>query len=747
MPEEAQINEVPQVDVSHDEKQGPPETSRGGPLALIRKVFETISRQGDPKTTNIATAIVSQATQIDNQLRNILPDIQEHEKEQIRAEVRKTEIKLGINTPAQRALEASLFIDKPFMDIAQLREDEHPEEMFGIKAWKGWVEARLAAEEIKRELTSEDIRHLHVLMTQGLAPNLRGRVRNNISFGRDYVVKGAPITFTQEQIDAINQNPLLTISFTDDAQRQGYILYPTSTDQISYDKCLATLPVEAREEIIYDPMADANDKLVRALLENFLKHFNSPIPTSRTEVIAKAADLQREFVSIHVFGDGNGRLSKLLMNAYLKKAGIDPAILENGEQDLLYSKDTWEKQVEEGIIQYSEYRKKVDQGKESPREVFFANEYIEFFDMVYRRHHALLLPENPLIHEEYRKYLENIQNEYKQFVDFIQQRDIPQIQTGETSVEHVGGLISQEYIEMWGDTRPEIQDAIRKRFYHQAEIYRGGLAAEIGDIHDVLTVFTQPTALDSSYRLLNRAGLHSMSLQALSTEEAKRVLSELNDIIISDFYQRRAPNELNNLGGLEASIKELYGKISDSVAETRALEALRKGEYLAFLMLSHQQVYTSEDLAYAGSPGVSTALDEDVAVKFGTPTTDQYNENFIRDKLGIVVSALLPKGGTYYLPTGGSTPIMKDTMYQSLFREREFIVPGAIDPNSITSVTVYNQEEKILAKATREGSTITLRDYQKNISERYVFDEGGILRLSSRSTINNSDADLTEVKN
>ena len=63
-------------------------------------------------------------------------------------------------------------------------------------------------------------------------------------------------------------------------------------------------------------------ELVPKLLEKLLNHFNDFDKNVIMTPFAKAAWLKCSFVEVHPFEDGNGRLSRILMNWVLHKHGL-----------------------------------------------------------------------------------------------------------------------------------------------------------------------------------------------------------------------------------------------------------------------------------------------------------------------------------------------------------------------------------------------------------------------------------------
>lgn len=69
---------------------------------------------------------------------------------------------LGLRTPAQHAMESSLFIDAPLHEVALLRGQPRPGELYGTDKWAGYLEARaFARRHGDQELTVPFITELH----------------------------------------------------------------------------------------------------------------------------------------------------------------------------------------------------------------------------------------------------------------------------------------------------------------------------------------------------------------------------------------------------------------------------------------------------------------------------------------------------------------------------------------------------------------------------------------------------------
>jgi len=79
-----------------------------------------------------------------------------------------------------------------------------------------------------------------------------------------------------------------------------------------------------REDVLFPPY-----KSVPALMDEFCKDLGRVIANSSTrDMISLAAKMSYRFVAIHPYSDGNGRVSRLIMNLVLGKAGYPPIYLK-----------------------------------------------------------------------------------------------------------------------------------------------------------------------------------------------------------------------------------------------------------------------------------------------------------------------------------------------------------------------------------------------------------------------------------
>lgn len=73
-----------------------------------------------------------------------------------------------------------------------------------------------------------------------------------------------------------------------------------------------------------------------AKMNDLMDWFNSSIKKRTLHPVEQAALLHYKFICIHPFDDGNGRLSRILMNLTLMKFGFPPVIIKTQEKEIYY---------------------------------------------------------------------------------------------------------------------------------------------------------------------------------------------------------------------------------------------------------------------------------------------------------------------------------------------------------------------------------------------------------------------------
>ncbi|MCX6783664.1 MAG: Fic family protein [candidate division WWE3 bacterium] len=306
-------------------------------------------------TKSLTGVIKDQAKVIGARLLEITQTPSRKRQERFREDSVKLEEALGITDTYSRTNEALLFIDPPFLKTLSLAGVPHPEEGFGIAAWQNWLKARAEARNTEN-LDLATVMHLHEVVAAGLGETVAGKIRQEGALGGDYTETGTALHLKSQQLQALAGNPLLKINTLGEESAGVLIIYPNAKYQESYSACLKTLPEDVQQA---EKAVLTTESLIKALLKETLSWYENEEaklkadldPSQREkdlQVIKIAAELQQRIVSIHPFRDGNGRLSRLLMNYVLEKHGVAPSIIELGDQDIFYTPEEWAKLVEEG---------------------------------------------------------------------------------------------------------------------------------------------------------------------------------------------------------------------------------------------------------------------------------------------------------------------------------------------------------------------------------------------------------------
>jgi fido (protein-threonine AMPylation protein) len=80
-------------------------------------------------------------------------------------------------------------------------------------------------------------------------------------------------------------------------------------------------------------------------------------PASR-DFVALVATIQRWFISIHPFTDGNGRISRYVLDLLVESVGLPTPVLADLNRDLMVTEPEWALEVERGMIRHVEILEK-----------------------------------------------------------------------------------------------------------------------------------------------------------------------------------------------------------------------------------------------------------------------------------------------------------------------------------------------------------------------------------------------------
>jgi prophage maintenance system killer protein len=632
----------------------------------------------------------------------------------IRYECQKLEGELGIETASQRMQEALLFIDQPFLEAAAVRGDEHPEELFGVTAWRGWLTARLEARQMK-ELSVSNVRRLHAKLTAGLEDGLQGIFRTRGGLGGDYSELGEPLTFSKGEVKAIRENPYLTIRWKDKDSLQGWIAYPS----IKRKKIMKKL--KAKDEHGWHEDEDENlttEQLLRGLTNGVCEWYNRELHRD-SDVTQRAADLQRRIVSIHPFRDGNGRLSRLLLNWALEQEGASPTVVAEGHRDLLMSKNEWRASVEKGQHSW-ESMNDIAAGSNMAAQALLSKLYPDgrvraFLEMAMAHGDGSMMPrrEDLLNHGAYEAALMAADVNSCRFSQETSAHTWLETENkGYNEREH-GGLIPEDFIAAWGDTRPPVQREVRERFYHTENVYRGVKCSDIDSAEDIVKLFERPAPVTSSYRALGFAEAKVTSGQPIDPTFIRATMHDYNEMVWNDYRVENNTEQYYESGQIGAFFKHEERQLQEIIEQPYVNEVR---PYLEYLLKSHQDQKTDRKRIHM-SPAVSTSLRE---------STPHHYARRINATTGLVIKSLLPKYGLLYMNAAKDIPILRAAGNESYVREQEIMIMGGIDPNAVEEIEWYRRGRKI-GSFVREGLMITQHDVGGNEIAQYRFNDEGEL--------------------
>ncbi|MBA3724260.1 MAG: Fic family protein [Candidatus Levybacteria bacterium] len=623
-------------------------------------------------------------------------------------EIRSSERALGIHTAYDRLNEASLFIDRKFLNYGIITGvTKKPERIFGDNEWADYLDGRLFAKEYgQQDLTPAFVTQLHTKLTTRSNLDVGGKLRDIGVIGGSFDSTGEPIVLPSEQVAAINSNPQLSFKKIEavDGGERGHIVYPHS-DTVEITK--ATADYHARElrrkfgaqyqeydESAAPPPATIKDAVTKDL-EEICEWFNIAKGQDQYNPHILAGLLQQRLASLHPFEDVNGTLSRVLMNWSLENDGEAPSALENPSADIYNDEETWIAKVSEGSNRYAESKKRQkmlrEAGIDDLSALFGTGQDQVFYEYIFK--HLKKAPPLPTNgdkhnHEKYEKFLEEFNDEMRTFQDFMARTSTVHATNGDHEITQ-GGLITPEFMHFALNTKLHVlPEALRTQLFSDVEVYRGGMID--GEVTDekICQMFTQYTGVGTGYRALQRSHLPATSGQRVTGNVIQESLEYYNKMLAKSYFIKKHGDIPNPYSGGAATIRDIASTAQDHISGGKNIW---------------------------NSPFASTSLDRRIsagfAQKFESPL-------FADAQHGVLFTAQVPREGT--ILTHGQKEIEGIGLKHKYESEREVLLPGALTPASITAIEVFDRYSEIFfgqivpkviaRREERDGQSVVIID-------------------------------------
>lgn len=597
------------------------------------------------------------------------------------------------NTPLAKTAETALLVDDKFVRTGIITGQTGLEKTFGEEAWVDWLNARTAARAYgKQPLTVDFIRDLHIRLTGTADPSIGGSPRIGAARGGDYSQPG-PATYTKEHADEIRNNPLLEFLQRGEDPNAGIIEYPSLNSEKGR-KIYESLPQDAKDRI--GPVGKtasipANQAFVEELLSDLAKWYNQQASNPSHDPFQLAAELQRRLITIHPYGDVNGRLSRTLMNWSLENAGKTPPILSEFNDDIILPLESWTEQIKNGSQKAEEmakWRQTLERiGITDEAEMLGLSEDKTFYDFFFNEFGlapAPVAPGGKLIHRDYDNFLSELRAARAEFeAKFKGQVSANSMGMKLPAAIPVGGLVPESYLNAL-QIKPQDYEAyeryIRERFYTDAKLYRGGKTTDAITTHeDILRLFEEPVAIGTSNYAV---GLQEVSLRWTRKMKEENIIAALqkhNDQMATDFRYD-----------------------ADELTQTIS-------------------THTSTDLNKI-SPYASTGIE-----KYNGSNWAMFLDDGGDVPNGVVFTLKSPASGAIDTYTTGQTagiPAFQGKILTNHPGEQEVLIPGGINPHAIEQIEIYTRGDSYgqvshTAKkvVTDDGIFVVITDKE----ERFTF--------------------------
>lgn len=243
----------------------------------------------------------------------------------------------------QRELQGRRFVDAEDYGPAAEAFDSGasatpPEHRYGQQAFEDWSEAARLMDEHARSgqpLTQSELTAAHARAARSLTRDA-GNIR---TVGSDSVpwigsggigFRGMSSALSPDQIATLESNPHIRLLMRGLAE-----------------PCLTPEQVASHFQtaVIAYPNAD---ELARKM-DDFFAWYE--MDRGAGDAVAFAAEAQQRLVSIHPFIDGNGRLTRLVMDHALQAEGLPPSLLRDPNMDYLVTNEVWAEEVRRGVLE------------------------------------------------------------------------------------------------------------------------------------------------------------------------------------------------------------------------------------------------------------------------------------------------------------------------------------------------------------------------------------------------------------
>jgi hypothetical protein len=290
----------------------------------------------------------------------------------------------GIKNPERVSdLLAPRFINLPDWQRSREKNDYNPRTIYNPapKTWDGWeagakymqaIESRNSSVGYVTPISLDTIIAVHESALQGLGTPT-GKFREGVDVGKALNRQSAIDTAVAENLRDLQfrsfRNPLhklvswRTTACLEDrsnefkAQFAARAAKGNAFDPSEWPEQDPTTYFSSAEgtkkQCGYLKYADPKD--VQSQLKTWTFAMNGLIAAINTrssffDVLWATARLQRWLISIHPFSDGNGRVSRFMMEYVLRSVGLPTPILNDFDNDLYVSESEWTKEIGRGLV-------------------------------------------------------------------------------------------------------------------------------------------------------------------------------------------------------------------------------------------------------------------------------------------------------------------------------------------------------------------------------------------------------------